>query len=58
MSDRVERYDKPPKEDEEEALRLAEETEISPDQARELIRRHGNDHEKLMKIARTIQAGS
>jgi Ion channel len=58
MQNRVERYDKPPKSDEEEALRLAEATDISPDQARELIRRHGNDHAKLMEIARTMKAES
>ena len=58
MQNRVERYDKPPKSDEEEALRLAEATDISPGQARELIRRHGNDHAKLMEIARTMKAES
>jgi hypothetical protein len=58
MQNRVERYDKPPRSDEEEALKLAEETDISPDQARELIRRYGNDHQRLMEIARTMKAES
>lgn len=35
---------------------LAENTDLSPKQARELIREHGHDREKLLKIARTMKA--
>jgi hypothetical protein len=37
---------------------LAEHTDLSPKQARELIAEHGNDREKLLRIARTIKAES
>jgi hypothetical protein len=35
---------------------LAENTDLSPKQARELIREHGHDRDKLLKIARTMKA--
>ncbi|MDX8534344.1 hypothetical protein RFM41_24785 [Mesorhizobium sp. VK25A] len=35
---------------------LAENTDLSPKQARELIREHGHDRGKLLKIARTMKA--
>lgn len=35
---------------------LAENTDLSPNQARELIRRHGNDRRKLLEAARTMKA--
>jgi hypothetical protein len=41
-----------------EALHLAEATDLSPNQARELIRRHGNDRKKLMELAKTFKAES
>lgn len=41
-----------------EAIHLAETTDLSPNQARELIRRHGNDRKKLMEIAKTFKAES
>jgi hypothetical protein len=41
-----------------EALHLAETTDLSPNQARELIRRHGNDRKKLMELAKTFKAES
>lgn len=41
---------------EELAMDLAETTDLSPKQARELIERHGQDRDKLMKIARTMKA--
>jgi hypothetical protein len=37
---------------------LTEQTDLSPKQARELIRTHGNDRAKLLKIARTMKAES
>jgi hypothetical protein len=58
MPDKIERYDDPPRADEEEALRLAEETDLSPNQARDLIRHHGRDHRKLLEIAKTMKAES
>ena len=35
---------------------LAENTDLSPRQARELVRRYGHDREKLLEIARTTKA--
>ncbi|RUT99645.1 hypothetical protein EOD23_24755 [Mesorhizobium sp. USDA-HM6] len=35
---------------------LAENTDLSPKQARELIREHGHDRDKLLEIARTMKA--
>lgn len=35
---------------------LAENTDLSPNQARELVRRHGADREKLLEAARTMKA--
>ncbi|RCS21860.1 hypothetical protein DUT91_21475 [Phyllobacterium salinisoli] len=35
---------------------LAEHTDLSPNQARELIEKHGTDREKLLKIASTMKA--
>lgn len=37
---------------------LAENSDLSPKQARELIREHGHDRDKLLKIARTMKAES
>ncbi|MBA3449066.1 MAG: DUF3606 domain-containing protein [Pseudaminobacter sp.] len=45
-------------EEEHEVLHLAETTDLSPNQARELIRRHGNDRAKLMEMAKTFKAES
>jgi hypothetical protein len=42
--------------DEEMAMHLAETTDISPKQARELIRRHRDEPEKLEQIAQSIKA--
>ncbi|MDX8433461.1 MULTISPECIES: hypothetical protein [Mesorhizobium] len=35
---------------------LAENTDLSPKQARELIREHGHDRQRLLEIARTMKA--
>lgn len=35
---------------------LAENSDLSPKQARELIREHGHDRDKLLQIARTMKA--
>lgn len=40
------------------ALELAETTDLSPKQARELIARHGNDRDALMKAAKNFKAES
>ncbi|MBZ9986489.1 hypothetical protein LB572_05190 [Mesorhizobium sp. BH1-1-5] len=37
---------------------LAENTDLSPKQARELIREHGHNRDKLLEIARTMKAES
>ncbi|WP_274627087.1 hypothetical protein [Arvimicrobium flavum] len=42
--------------EEEFALHLAETTDLSPRQARELIRKYGHDREKLMEAARNFKA--
>lgn len=35
---------------------LAENTDLSVNQARELVRQHGHDREKLLEAARTMKA--
>jgi len=42
--------------DDELAIYLAENTDLSPNQARELIRRYGGDREKLLQEARNFKA--
>ena len=37
---------------------LAENSDLSPKQARELIREHGHDRDKLLRIARIMKAES
>lgn len=37
---------------------IAENTDLSPNQARELVRRHGRDRQKLLEAARTMKAES
>jgi hypothetical protein len=37
---------------------LAENTDLSPNQARELVRRHGKDPKALLEAARTMKAES
>ena len=44
--------------EEELAVQLAEKTDVSPRQARELIRKYGDDREKLMKAAKGFKAES
>jgi len=39
-----------------EVKHLAETTDLSPNQARELLRRHGNDWSKLKEVAKTYKA--
>lgn len=39
-----------------EVQHLAETTDLSPRQARELLKRHGNDWEKIRKEAETFKA--
>ncbi|MDQ6437815.1 hypothetical protein RB623_27495 [Mesorhizobium sp. LHD-90] len=41
-----------------EVQHLAETTDLSPSQARELLRRHGNDWEKIRQEAETFKAES
>ncbi|WP_420962923.1 hypothetical protein [Brucella sp. IR073] len=42
--------------EDEEIRYLAENTDLSPLQARDLVQKHGTDREKLLKIAKTIKA--
>lgn len=44
--------------DEEEIKHLVEHTDLSPNQAAELVRKHGPNRETLMKIAATMKAES
>ena len=48
----------PVKGDDAEALRLAETSDLSLNQARELIRRHGHDRRKLEEAVRNYKAES
>ena len=41
-----------------EVQHLAETTDLSPNQARELLRRHGNDWKKLEEVAKIFKAES
>lgn len=41
-----------------EVQHLAETSDLSPNQARELLRRHGNDWPKLKEVAKTFKAES
>ena len=41
-----------------EVQHLAETSDLSPSQARWLLRRHGNDWPKLKEVARTFKAES
>lgn len=42
--------------EDEEIKYLVENTDLSPNQVRELIRKHGTDRQKLLEIARTMKA--
>ena len=44
--------------DEQQALAIAEQTDLSVNQARDLLRRHGNDRDKVLEIAKTMKAES
>jgi hypothetical protein len=35
---------------------LAEHTDVSPKQAKEIVRKHGYNREKLLQVAHTIKA--
>ncbi|MGS1096833.1 hypothetical protein ACVCNR_20005 (plasmid) [Aquamicrobium terrae] len=45
-----------PYDDDPDVRYLAEHTDLSPLQARELIEKHGRDRKKLLEIARTMKA--
>ncbi|MER8590791.1 hypothetical protein NKH33_04195 [Mesorhizobium sp. M1182] len=42
--------------DEKQALRLAETTDVSPKQAKDLMRKHGKDSPKVEKEAKNFKA--
>ncbi|PAP93610.1 hypothetical protein CIT31_21030 [Mesorhizobium wenxiniae] len=42
--------------DDEEALRLAETTDVSPNQAKDLMRKHGKNSPKVEKEAKNFKA--
>lgn len=42
--------------DDKEVLRLAETTDVSPNQAKELMRKHGKDSAKVEKDAKNFKA--
>jgi len=50
------RYRRTSKGEDFEVKHLAETTDLSPNQARELLRRHGNDWRKLDEAAKTFKA--
>ncbi len=47
---------KPAGSHEELVMELAEKTDVSPKQARDLIEKHGTDREALFEVARTMKA--
>lgn len=47
---------KPTKGEEFEVQHLAETTDLSPKQARDLLRKHGNDWRKIEEVAKTYKA--
>jgi len=47
-----------PNDDDPLVRELAEQTDLSPLQARDLIKQHGHDREKLLEIARSMKAES
>ncbi len=49
---------KPAADNDDTALYLAEHTDLSPNQARDLIRKHGSDLKTLMDKAKSIKAES
>lgn len=46
------------KAEEELAMHLAETTDVSPEQARALIRKHGDNREEIIKAAKNFKAES
>ena len=46
------------KSEEEKALRLAETTDVSPKQAKDLMRKHGKDSKKVEEEAKNFKAES
>ncbi|MFI0847772.1 hypothetical protein [Mesorhizobium sp. IMUNJ 23232] len=45
-----------PKDDEAKALHLAETTDLSPQQAKELLQKHGGDVKKVRRLAENFKA--
>ena len=56
--DRVNRGTRAAAGEEDEVRHLAETSDLSPNQARELIRKYGSDRQKLEEAARTFKAES
>ncbi|AZN70761.1 hypothetical protein D5400_05255 [Georhizobium profundi] len=56
MADDRNEWTNPQDNDEAEIKYLVENTDLSPLQAKELVAKHGADRDKLLEIARTMQA--
>ena len=56
MSDDKDRQEDPLRDFEGELRYLAENTDLSPNQARELVQRYGTDRATLLEKARTMKA--
>lgn len=56
MADDKNEWLDPENREEAEIRYLAEHTDLSPNQARELVRKHGTDRARLLEIARTMKA--
>ena len=56
MADDRNEWTNPQDNDEAEIKYLVENTDLSPLQAKELVAEHGADRDKLLEIARTMQA--
>jgi hypothetical protein len=57
-SERTKQRRKPTKGEEFEVKHLAETTDLSPNQARELLRKYGNDWRRIEEEAKTFKAES
>lgn len=49
---------RPPLSNDDQVRYLAENTDLSPHQARELVDKHGHDRKKLLELAKTMKAES
>lgn len=56
MTDDANQWTDPDSPEEAEIRHLVENTDLSPNQAKALVAKHGTDREKLLELARTMKA--